>query len=188
MPISDTDLAELALALEAAQHESGCWTTPPRVLAIDPLDDGCLPDVAAAWLATAAPSPAATAPRVPPPWRLVGEGDPYHLLDRVRVEERAALVLALVVHGWAFPPDDPASWYGRPSQHPGRLRARTATVVTPDRRQWSAIRLQGREVRVDPAGEGPLMDALLSAWTPPGERRADDRRRPAYCRRDASRP
>jgi hypothetical protein len=115
-------------------------------------------------------------------WRRLGEGNPYHLLDTVVVEADDTAALALLVHGWAFPPDDVDSWFGRPSEHPGRIRVRSVTIVTPDRRRCSAIRLQHREARVDSGGTGALMDAMLSVWDRPPRRAPGPV--PARCRRD----
>lgn len=167
--VSEPQLADLACALELDQHRTGCWTTPSRLLVLDHgPGDGKVLDVA---LATGTVR-----------WARLGEGNPYHLLETAVIAPSAAAV-ALLTHGWAFPPDDPLSWYGRPSHHPGRVRVRTATVVSREGGHCSAIRLQHADVIVDHGkGGGPLLEALLAVWLPP--RGATPGPRPARCRRD----
>ena len=157
--LPEDQLVDLACALEREQHRSRCWTTPARLFVVEGVD---VSEVA---------------------WRRIGEGNPYHLLETVCVDADA-LAVGLTTHGWAFPPDDPLSWYGRPSQHPGRLRVRTATVVGRDGAHCSAIRIQHRaDVVVDRGnGEGPLIDALRRVWLPP--RPIVRGPHPARCRRD----
>ena len=102
------------------------------------------------------------------------------------IDAEATAAIAVVVHGWAFPPDDPDAWFGRPSQHPGRIRVRTAAIVTPERRECSAVRLLHREVKVLSGGTGALMEAMLAVWDrggPPASARLAAAQ-PAYCRRD----
>ncbi len=174
LALTDDQLAHLARNVEAVQHRTGCWTAPARLLALG------LGDLAALETALATETV---------PWRRLGEGNPYHLLDTVAVAPDRTPAVALVVHGWAFPPDDLGSWSGRPSLHPGRVRARTATVVTPDGRQCSAIRLQrSDDVIVDPRGEGPLVEALLGLWSQRSQPRAARPPVPARCRREHGGP
>jgi hypothetical protein len=163
---TDEQLARLVRALEAEQHARHSWTSPARLCGLEPIGRDEL-DLA---LATGSI-----------PWVRLGEGNPYHLLGAVGPQIERYPVIALVVHGWAFPPDDPASWRGRPSRHPGRRRVRSATVVTVDGRRCSAVRVQhSEETTVSYEGQGLLMDAMLRVWLePPGERRS-----PAWCRRD----
>jgi hypothetical protein len=170
-PLTDDHLSQLVLALEAEQDLTRCWTSPPRLLALEPMAPDLLDTALAAGTV---------------PWRRLGEGNPYHLLETVAIDVDETPALALVVHGWAFPPDDPDSWFGRPSQHPGRIRVRTAAIVTPDRRECSAVRLLHREVKVLSGGTGALMEAMLAVWDrarPPASARTTTVQ-PAYCRRD----
>ena len=170
-PITDDHLSQLALALEAEQHLTSCWTSPPRLLGLEPMALDRLETALAAGTV---------------PWRRLGEGNPYHLLETVTIDAGETPALALVVHGWAFPPDDPDSWFGRPSQHPGRIRVRTAAVVTPDRRECSAVRLLHRDVTVLTGGTGALMEAMLAVWdrVRPQASARTTTVPPAYCRRD----
>jgi hypothetical protein len=166
MPPTDEQLAHLARGLEAAQHARHSWTSPARLCGLEPIDRDQL-DVALASGSV--------------PWLRLGEGNPYHLLGAVGTQIERYPAIGLVVHGWAFPPDDPASWHGRPSRHPGRRRVRSATVVTVDGRRCSAIRVQhGGEPTVSYEGQGQLMNAMLRVWSGPPEERPS----PAWCRRD----
>ena len=175
--LSDTHLAQLACALEADQHRTGRWTSPARLVGLEPIEPLAL-DRALAEGRVA--------------WQRLGEGSPYHLVDTVRLDPDATIAIGLVVHGWAFPPDEPDTWVGRPSRHPGRIRVRTATVVTPEGTRCSAIRLQDRaDVIVDAGGEGAMLSALTMAWARAflgaavGERRGlGSGPLPALCRRD----
>ncbi len=166
--LTDEHLASLATSLEAEHDRRGTWTTPAGLYALLPLASDLIDEA----LAT---------DRVP--WLRIGEGSAYHLLEVSHIGDDVE-ALALLTHGWAFPPDDPGSWFGRPSQHPGRRRARTVTVVTRDGRRCSAIRLQGAAVVVDPGGEGQLMEALLGVWDRPGVA-PPPAPVPARCRREA---
>lgn len=167
--VSEPQLAGMACALELDQHRTGCWTAPSRLLVLDhdPADGEVL-DVA---LATGTVR-----------WARLGDGNPYHLLETAVIAPATAAV-ALLTHGWAFPPDDPLSWYGRPSRHPGRVRVRTVTVASREGSHCSAIRLQHGDVIVDRGGGGgPLLEALLAVWLPPAP--VAPSVRPARCRRD----
>jgi hypothetical protein len=173
--LTDTHLAQLACDLESAQHRTGRWTSPALLVGLPPVDPGVLEAALAAGTV---------------PWERLGEGAPYHLVDTVRLDPARTVAIGLVVHGWAFPPDDPDSWIGRPSRHPGRVRVRTSTVVTPNGSRCSAIRLQNRpDVIVDAGGEGAMLSALTMAWA--RALLASDREaaaaagpQPARCRRD----
>jgi hypothetical protein len=149
--VNDEELVHLATELAATMRATGGWHDPPRLFGLVP---------------QAGPS----APRLLRSggrrWQRLAEGDPYRFLDAVRVRNDEVPALALVACGWAFPPERPEEWHGRPSTHPRRVRVRTAVVVTPDGRQCSAIeRRDTGAVVVDDRGEGPMMRALMSAWS-----------------------
>ena len=139
--LSDDDLYRLTSALAMMLRATDGWHEPPRLY-------GLLPRSAPLRRAGAL---AAGGRR----WLRLAEGDPYSFLDRVRVSQRDASALALVACGWATTGDASP-----------RTRVRTVVVVTPDRRQCSALdrRHDGRIV-IDDRGEGPMMRALLTAWT-----------------------
>jgi hypothetical protein len=147
--LSDAQLHQLAVLLEEAVFRS--WQAPSRLYGV------FLPPPGRAPWRNPAGDPE-------PTWWCVAEGDPYDFLDWVRVDESVD-ALALAVTGWAFPPEAPETWRGRPSQHPQRVRVRSVVVVSPDGRQCSAIRRRDTgEVAVDANGEGPMMRALLAVW------------------------
>jgi hypothetical protein len=86
----------------------------------------------------------------------LAEGDPYAFLDIVRVSTSDTGALALVANGWATTlPTGP------------RARVRTVVVVTPDRRQCTALERRDDPggITIDDRGEGPMLRALLSAWS-----------------------
>lgn len=157
--LTDDDLAHLAADLEALVHDTTSWFEPPRLYGLGRADVAslrALPATRRRW------------------WLQLAEGDPYDFLDLVAVDEDDCDALALVACGWAFPPDDPATWTGRPSEHPRRLRVRTVVVVSPDGRQCAAVR-QHRDhdpVSLEADGEGALLRALQRVWTEPGGGRA----------------
>ena len=92
--LTDDHLEQLVLALEAEQHLTRCWTSPPRLLALEPMEPDLLETALAAGTV---------------PWRRLGEGNPYHLLETVAIDTDETPALALVVHGWAFPPTNYAT-------------------------------------------------------------------------------
>jgi hypothetical protein len=156
--LTDDDLAHLAADLEAIVHDTTSWFEPPRLYGLGLADVAsyrALPARRGRW------------------WLELASGDPYDFLDRVAVDDDCA-ALALVACGWAFPPDDPATWIGRPSAHPRRLRVRTVVVVSPDGRQCAAVRQRrpGDPVTLETDGEGALLRALQRVWTEPGGGRA----------------
>jgi hypothetical protein len=157
--ISDDDLAHLAADLEAEVHDLGSWFDAPRLYGLSSADVACVRSIPAARDRF---------------WLQLAEGDPYDFLDRVSVDEVEFPTLALVAHGWAFPPDDPASWFGRPSEHPRRLRVRTVVVVVPDGRQCAAVRQRrdGDPVSLETDGQGGLLRALQRVWAEPNGGRA----------------
>jgi hypothetical protein len=139
--LTDDDLYRLTSALAMVLRATDGWHEPPRLY-------GLLPRSAPPRRAGAL---AAGGRR----WLRLAEGDPYSFLDTVRVSERDASALALVACGWATT--------GKASP---RLRVRTVVVVTPDRRQCSALdRRHDGGIVLDDRGEGPMMRALLTAWT-----------------------
>jgi hypothetical protein len=140
MHLTDDELADLARSLDARLHAEGVWHGPARLYGLGAARE----------------------------WSRLAQGDPYRFLDTVRIDEAAVAALALVAMGWAFPPDRPETWHGRPSAHPDRVRVRTTTVVTPDRRHCSVVRRRDTgEILVDTCGEGPLLRALVAVWRPP---------------------
>lgn len=140
--LSDDDLRRLTCALATVLRATNGWHEPPRLY-------GLLPRSAPPRRAGAL---AAGGRR----WLRLAEGDPYSFLDTVRVSEREASALALVACGWATT-----------GEALPRTRVRTVVVVTPDRRQCSALdrRHDAGAMVVDDRGEGPMMRALLAAWT-----------------------
>jgi len=138
--LSDDDLRRLTVALAAVVRPGG-WHEPPRLYGLlprqtSPRRSGALHAGGRRWLRLA-------------------EGDPYAFLDTVRVSEGDASALALVVCGWATTlPFGP------------RSRVRSVVVVTPDRRQCTALERRDDPggMVVDDQGEGPMLRALLSAW------------------------
>ena len=139
--LSDDDLRRLTAALAAVVATNG-WHQPPRLYGLLRRD--------------APPRRAGAIHAGGRRWLRLAEGDPYTFLDTVRVGERDAAALALVVCGWATHLDT-----GR------RRRVRSVVVVTPDRRQCSALehRDDPGGVVIDDRGEGPMLRALLSAWS-----------------------
>jgi hypothetical protein len=140
--LSDDDLRRLTGALAAVLRNSGGWHEPPRLY-------GLLPR-------TAPPRRAGAIHAGGRRWLRLAEGDPYAFLDTVRVGRGDAAALALVANGWATAlPAGP------------RTRVRTVVVVTPDRRQCTALERRDDPggVIIDDRGEGPMLRALLSAWT-----------------------
>jgi hypothetical protein len=149
--VSDEELVRLATELAATVGTTGGWHEPPQLY-------GLVPD--------AARRGSGLLPAGGRRWQRLAEGDPYRFLDAVHVRNDEVPALALIACGWAFPPDRPEEWHGRPSTHPRRVRVRTVVVVTPDGRQCSAIeRRDTGGVIVDDRGEGPMMRALMGAWS-----------------------
>jgi hypothetical protein len=140
--LTDDDLRRLTGALAVVLRTTDGWHEPPRLY-------GLLPRGTPAHRAGALHAGGRR-------WLRLAEGDPYWFLDTVRVSERDAAALALVANGWATT--------GRESE---RARVRTVVVVTPDGRQCTALeRRDGAGgIAVDDRGEGPMLRALLSAWT-----------------------
>ena len=94
--MSDLALTTTTLALEASQHRLG-WGHPARLFGI---------------------TPAFT-------WVQVDEGDPYDIVGLFTLlPGEDFIAVALVVEGWAAPPDGP-----RPRRHPRRHRVRTTVAV-----------------------------------------------------------
>ena len=141
MDLSDPELRRLAVALASVLGATTGWHEPPSLYGL--------------------PS---RRPMHRPPhsvvagghrWLRLAEGDPYAFLDTVRVGAEQANALALVANGWATHlPAGP------------RARVRTVVVVTPDRRQCTAIDRRGDPggITLDDRGEGPMLRALQSAW------------------------
>jgi hypothetical protein len=140
--LSDDDLRRLTGALAAVVHAAGGWHEPPRLYGLVPRG--------------APPRRAGSLHAGGRRWLRLADGDPYAFLDTVRVSEGDAAALALVANGWATPLSG-----GQ------RSRVRTVVVVTPDRRQCTAFerRDDPRGIAIDDRGEGPMLRALLSAWT-----------------------
>ena len=129
--MSDPTLITTTLALEASQDRLG-WGHPARLFGIDPAHT----------------------------WVQVDEGEPYDLLELFTLLPGEDFVaVALVVEGWASPPDGP-----RPSRHPERERVRTAVAVGRDGDHVSVLRRQGGTAEVMPDGKGALMEELLCLW------------------------
>jgi hypothetical protein len=155
--LTDSQLSQIAVLLEESVFRS--WRATSRLYGVFVPPPGAAP-----WR-----DPSGEAE---PTWWCVAEGDPYDFLDWVRVDGSVD-ALALAVTGWAFPPEAPETWRGRPSAHPQRVRVRSVVVVTPDGRQCSALRRRDTgELLVDVDGEGPMMRALLGVWGEPGGRAA----------------
>jgi hypothetical protein len=139
--LSDDDLRRLTGALAAVVRTTG-WHEPPRLYGL--LPRGAPPRRAGALHAGGRR------------WLRLAEGDPYSFLDTVRVGTGDAAALALVANGWATAlPAGP------------RTRVRTVVVVTPDRRQCTAIERRDDPggIALDDRGEGPMLRALQAAWT-----------------------
>jgi hypothetical protein len=134
--LSDALLVHLTTALAGVLRATTGWHEPARLYALVPA--GMSPrcrDVVRAGGRR---------------WRTVAEGDPYELLDDIRFTADDAAAVALAVGGRTVL---------------DRTRTRTVTVVTPDRRQCTAIDREGHpDVLVDRDGEGPLLRALASVW------------------------
>jgi hypothetical protein len=125
------ELTLTALALEA-EHERLGWGLPARLFGIQP-------DLT---------------------WVQVDEGDPYDLVELFTLlpgEDFTAV--ALVVEGWAGPPDGT-----RPSRHPRRQRIRTLVAVPRRGEHVAVLRRQGGRAEVVPGGSGALMERLLAIW------------------------
>jgi hypothetical protein len=138
--LSDDDLRRLTGALAGVLRGTG-WHEPPRLY-------GLLPRGAPPRRTNALHAGGRR-------WLRLAEGDPYAFLDTVRVGAEQASALALVANGWATAlPAGP------------RTRVRTVVVVTPDRRQCTAIDRRGDPggIVLDDRGEGPMLRALQSAW------------------------
>jgi hypothetical protein len=149
--VNDEDLVHFATDLAATMRATAGWHDPPRLYGL------------VAGAVRRQPRLLRAGGRS---WRPLAEGDPYCFLDAIRVRNDEVPALALVACGWAFPPERPEEWHGRPSTHPRRIRVRTVVVVTPDGRQCSAIdRRDTGAVIVDDRGEGPMMRALMNAWS-----------------------
>jgi hypothetical protein len=134
--LTDADLVRLTTGLATVLRALTGWHEPPRLY-------GLLP-------AGAVPRAAGVVHAGGRRWLRLAEGDPYTFLDTVRVTDRDVSAVALATCGWALPE---------------RVRIRALAVVTPDRRQCSAVeRRDTGEVVVDGDGEGPMMRALLSVW------------------------
>jgi hypothetical protein len=156
MHLTDAALADLTRSLAETLGTTTGWDGPPTLYGLLP---GCSAVRARAILTAAGDR-----------WLRLAAGDPYRFLDTVRVGETDAAVLALAAGGWAVPPDQLMMSRGRPGSHPQRIRVGTLTLVTPDRRQCSAIhRRDTDEVIIDGGGEGPLLRALHAVWCRPGE-------------------
>jgi hypothetical protein len=140
--LSDDDLRRLTGALAAVLHTAGGWHEPPRLYGLLPRG--------------APPRPSGALHAGGRRWLHLAEGDPYWFLDTVRVSEHDAAALALVANGWA------TAW-----DSGERTRVRTVVVVTPDRRQCTALERRDDPggIALDDRGEGPMLRALLSAWT-----------------------
>jgi hypothetical protein len=155
--LTDAQLHQIAVLLEGNVFRS--WRAPSRLYGVFLPPPGKAP-----WRDPSGEGE--------PTWWCVAEGDPYDFLDWVRVDDSVD-ALALAVTGWAFPPEAPETWHGRPSQHPQRVRVRSVVAVTPDGRQCAAIRRKDTDdLMVDTSGEGPMMRALLGVWGEPGGRAA----------------
>ena len=129
--MSDPTLMMTTLALEASQDRHG-WGHPARLFGIEPAHT----------------------------WVQVDEGQPYDLVERFTLFPGEDLVaVALVVEGWASPPDGP-----QPSRHPKRERVRTVVAVGRDGDHVAVLRRQGGPAEVMPDGQGALMEKLLAIW------------------------
>jgi hypothetical protein len=140
--LTDDDLYRLTSALATVLHSSNRWHEPPRLY-------GLLPR-------SAPPGRTGVLAAGGRRWLGLAEGDPYSFLDTVRISEREASALALVACGWAT-----STVTAR------RTRMRTVVVVTPDRRQCASLdrRHDHGGIVIDDRTEGPMMRALLAAWT-----------------------
>jgi hypothetical protein len=134
--LSDDVLVHLTVALVAVLRATTGWDEPARLYAL--LAAGSWPrcrDVVRAGGRR---------------WWMLAEGDPYEILDAARLTEDDAAAVALAACGRSVP---------------DRTRTRTVTVVTPDRRQCTAIERSGDpDIVVDCDGEGPLLRALAGVW------------------------
>jgi hypothetical protein len=129
--MNDRALTATTLALEAFQHRLG-WNQPARLFGI---------------------TPAFT-------WVQVDEGDAYDIVGLFTLLPGEDFVaVALVVEGWAAPPDR-----RRPARHPRRHRVRTTVAVDRNGGHVAVVRRRDGEPELMPGGSGALMDELLHIW------------------------
>ena len=130
--MNDPALTTTTLALEASQERLG-WGHRARLFGI---------------------TPAFT-------WVQVDEGDPYDIVSLFTLLPGEDFVaVALVVEGWASPPDGV-----RPRRHPRRRRVRTTVAVDRAGGNVAIVRARGGEAEImPPGGKGALMEELLQLW------------------------
>ena len=131
--MSDLALTTTTLALEASQHRLG-WGHPARLFGI---------------------TPAFT-------WVQVDEGDPYDIVGLFTLLPGEDFVaVALVVEGWAAPPDGPRP---RPPSPPASGCGRRWPSTAPAPASPSSGQRDGEPEVMPPGGTGALMEQLLQVW------------------------
>lgn len=97
-------------------------------------------------------------------------GDVYELIDRLKNDESSLIwdAIAVTTTGWAAP-IDPANQNKDedvpPSQHPDRVRVYLMSIVTPDQKIASILKLDNEEEpSYDTSGTGNLADSLKSIY------------------------
>src|SRR5690606_24440939 len=95
-------------------------------------------------------------------WQVLGEGDPYEILDGAEEPDAAALVVASEAYAWpeSVPPERRT---GRPSESPDAIEVRMVLAVTREGEVMVVTRPRGGEPEVEVGGGGPLADAMRAA-------------------------
>lgn len=93
---------------------------------------------------------------------ILGEGDPYEIIEGSDTTGASALVISL--EGWAWPTDLPESERtGRPSEHPDRVELRSVLAVTGTGESFTLTRERGGEPIIEHDCHGPLAEAMEAA-------------------------
>lgn len=93
---------------------------------------------------------------------VVGEGDPYELVEGWDATGVTAYVVAS--EAWSWPPGLPESErVGRPSDRPDRIEVRSVLAVTRTGEVVLVSRERGGEPVVERSAHGPLVDAMALA-------------------------
>lgn len=95
-------------------------------------------------------------------WQVLGEGDPYEILDGAEEPEAAALVAASEAYAWpsSVPPERRT---GRSSESPDAVEVRMVLAVTRAGEVRLVTRPRGGEPDVEAGGGGPSADAMRAA-------------------------
>ena len=97
-------------------------------------------------------------------YSVVGEGDPYEILQTIDADDALALLVAAEL--WAWPPDLPEDQrIGRPSEHLDRVEVRSVTALTRSGLTIGVVRPRGGKPIVETTCSGPLVDAMAAALT-----------------------